>query len=189
MATNRSRMHGKVEGATGRCAVPGCRSAGEYRAPVQPANFDGPGVYRLLCLDHVREHNSKYNYFEGMSPEEITEAQGPLGGWERPSRRYRAVGADPMPAWADFADPLEAIAATFRRADRGPPQRFSKAERRALGALGLAEDADLHQVRQRYSTLVRRFHPDRNGGDRSYEKKLGEVIDAWQTLKRARAFA
>jgi len=189
VATNRSRMHGKVEGATGRCAVPGCRNAGEYRAPVQPANFDGPGVYRLLCLDHVREHNKKYNYFEGMSPEEITEAQGPLAGWERPSRRYRPVGADPTPVWADFADPLEAIAATFRRADRGPPQRFSKEERRALGALGLAEDADLRQVRQRYSTLVRRFHPDRNGGDRSYEKKLGEVIDAWQTLKKARAFA
>lgn len=189
MASSHPRMHGKVEGATGVCAVPGCRNPGEYRAPVQPANFDGPGVYRLLCLEHVREHNSKYNYFEGMSPEEITEAQGPLAGWERPSRRHHPVGADPTPAWADFADPLEAIAATFRRADRGPPQRFSKEERRALGALGLGEDADLHEVRRRYSVLVRRFHPDRNGGDRSQEKRLAEVIGAWQQLRKAKAFA
>lgn len=182
-------MHGKVEGATGRCAVPGCRRVGEYKAPVQPANFDGPGAFRLLCLDHVREHNSKYNYFDGMSPEEIAEAQGPLGGWERPSRRFVNSGADPAPAWNDFADPLDAIAARFRRADRGPPQRFTPSERRALSALGLGEDTDLHAVRKRYSALVRRFHPDRNGGDRSQEKRLGEVIDAWQTLRKAIAFA
>ena len=182
-------MHGKVEGATSRCAVPGCRNLGEYKAPVQPANFDGPGAYRLLCLDHVREHNAKYNYFEGMSAEEISEAQGPLGGWERPSRRFAVSGSDPTPAWNDFADPLDAIAARFRSADRGPPQRFTPSERRALGTLGLADDADLHSVRSQYSKLVRRFHPDRNGGDRSHEGRLRDVIDAWQTLKKAKAFA
>lgn len=189
MASSHPNLHGKVEGAKGRCAVPGCRCAGEFKAPVQPANFDGPGDYRLLCLDHVREHNARYNYFEGMSPDEIAEAQGPLGGWERPSRRFRPVGADPTPAWADFADPLDAIAARFRHADRGPPSRFTREERKALGTLGLAEDADLHSVRQTYSRLVRRFHPDRNGGDRSHEGRLGEVIAAWQTLKKAKAFA
>jgi len=182
-------MHGRVEGANARCAVPGCKGAGEYKAPIQPANFDGPGEYRLLCLDHVRQHNAKYNYFDGMSAEEIAEAQRPLAGWERPSRRHQPVGADPTPAWADFADPLDAIAARFRRADRGPPQRFTPNERRALGVLGLGEDADLHSVRSRYSKLVRRFHPDRNGGDRSHEAILAKVIDAWQTLRKAKAFA
>lgn len=189
MASRNPKLHGKVEGASGRCAVPGCRRAGEYKAPFQPANFDGPGAYRLLCLDHVREHNSKYNYFEGMSAEEISDAQSPLAGWERPSRRFAHNGADPMPAWNDFADPLDAIAANFRRADRGPPQRFTRNEQRALGILGLGDDVDLHSVRASYSKLVRRFHPDRNGGDRSQEKKLGEVIEAWQTLKKAKAFA
>jgi hypothetical protein len=181
-------MHGKVEDAADRCAVPGCSEPGEYKAPIQPANFDGPGMWRLLCLDHVREHNSKYNYFEGMDADEIVEAQGPLGGWERPSRRFATSGADPMPAWADFADPLDAIAARFRHADRGPPQRFTREERRALNALGLGEDTDLHLVRRKYSQLVRRFHPDRIGGDRSQEQRLGEVIAAWQTLKKAKAF-
>lgn len=182
-------MHGRVEGTNARCAIPGCTRSGEYKAPVQPADFDGPGVYQLLCLDHVRQHNARYNYFNGMSPDEIAEAQGPLGGWERPSRRFAHSGADPMPAWSDFADPLDAIAARFRNADRGPPQRFTPNERRALAILGLGEDSDLHSVRRRYSQLVRRFHPDRNGGDRSQEGRLGKVIEAWQTLKAARAFA
>lgn len=188
MASKQGKLHGRIEGARAKCAVPGCREPGEFKAPVQPGNFDGPGDFRLLCLDHVREHNRRYNYFEGMSPEEITAAQGPLSGWERPSRKFAHIGADPAPAWADFSDPLEAIATRFRTADRGPPQRFGKEEKRALSALGLGEDVDLHAVRRRYSQLVRRYHPDRNGGDRAHEKKLGEVIDAWQVLKTAKAF-
>ena len=191
MASRQSRFHGRVEGATGRCAVPGCTARGEFRAPVEPADFDGPGSWRLLCLDHVREHNDKYNYFEGMSADEIAAAQTPYGGWQRPSRAFAAAGADPPPAWADFADPLEAIAGRFGRARHQQPQpsRFSSGERRALAVLGLGEDADRHALRQRYSLLVRRYHPDRNGGDRSQERRLGEVIDAYQLLRKSAAFA
>lgn len=182
-------MHGKIEGATGRCGVPGCRARGEYKAPVQPANFDGPGAYTLLCLDHVREHNSRYNYFAGMSPEEITLAQSPLSGWDRSTRAFATAGADPAPSWSDFSDPLEAISTRFRQSRREQPSRFTQAERRALSVLRLGEDATLKSVRSSYSKLVRRFHPDRNGGDRSHEKQLGEVIEAYQTLRKGSAFA
>ena len=181
-------MHGRVEGARDRCAVPGCREPGEFKAPLQPANFDGPGRWQFLCLDHVRQHNAKYNFFEGMSPDEITEAQSHLAGWERATRAFAHAGADPAPSWSDFADPLDAISGRFRRARQQESSRFTRAEHRALSVLGLGEDADLKSVRNSYSKLVRRFHPDRNGGDRSHEGRLGEVIDAYQTLRRAAAF-
>ena len=191
MATKQSRLHGRVEGARAKCAVPGCTAPGEFKAPLQPANFDGPGTWRFLCLDHVREHNGHYNFFEGMSPDEITRAQHPLAGWDRPSRSFAANGADPPPKWSDFADPLEAISGRFGklRERAGKPSRFNKEERRALDVLGLGDDADRHQVRQRYSNLVRRYHPDKNGGDRSHEGRLGEVIAAYQLLRKASAFA
>jgi hypothetical protein len=183
-----ARLHGRVEGAQARCAVPGCTGPGEFKAPLQPANFDGPGAWRFLCLDHVREHNTKYNYFQGMTSEEITEAQSPLAGWERPSRRFSA--GDPPPKWSDFTDPLDAISGRFGRIrEAGKPSRFNKPERRALSVLGLGEDSDRHQLRQRYSGLVRRYHPDKNGGDRSHEGRLGEVIEAYQLLRKAVAFA
>lgn len=190
MATKQSRMHGRVEGARAHCAVPGCRAPGEFKAPLQPSSFDGPGSWRFLCLDHVREHNAKYNFFEGMSPDEIQDAQGPLGGWERPSRQFATNGADPPPSWSDFADPLDAISTRFRRQRASAePSRFNKGERRALSVLGLGEDADRHAVRKRYSSLVRRYHPDKNGGDRSHEGRLSEVIEAYQLLRKSAAFA
>ena len=190
MASKQAKLHGRVEGARAHCAVPGCHAPGEFKAPLQPADFDGPGSWRFLCLDHVREHNAKYNFFEGMTPEQIQDAQSPLGGWDRPSRRFVANGADPPPAWSDFADPLDAISGRFGHIrDSAKPSRFSKPEQRALSVLGLAEDADRHQLRQRYSKLVRRFHPDKNGGDRSHEARLGEVIEAYQLLRKSAAFA
>ena len=189
MATRQTKWHGRVEGAAGRCSVPGCREPGEFRAPLTPSDFDGPGRWRLLCLEHVREHNARYNFFAGMSSEEIERAQSPIAGWERATRAFATAGSDRGPAWADFADPLDAIAARYRPGSRPRPlDRFTAQERHALQVLGLSDDTDLHQVRKRYSELVRRFHPDRNGGDRRHERKLGEVIEAWQQLKGARAF-
>lgn len=188
MAASHPRMHGRVEGARDRCAVPGCKEPGEFKAPLQPANFDGPGSWRFLCLEHVREHNARYNFFNGMSPEEITDAQSPLSGWDRATRAFAHAGSDPAPSWSDFADPLDAISTRFRRSRSEASSRFSRAEQRALAVLGLGEDADLKAVRGRYSQLVRRYHPDRNGGDRSHEGQLGEVIDAYQMLRRSAAF-
>jgi hypothetical protein len=189
MASRQSKFHGRVEGARAHCAVPGCRAPGEFKAPLAPANFDGPGSWQFLCLDHVREHNAKYNFFEGMSADEISWAQSPLAGWERPSRKFTANGADPPPRWSDFLDPLEAIATRFGYVRGAQPSRFTKAERQALSVLGLGDDADRHSVRQRYSQLVRRYHPDKNGGDRSHEARLGAVIEAYQLLRKAAAFA
>jgi hypothetical protein len=181
-------MHGRIEGARAHCAVPGCGAPGEFKAPLEPANFDGPGSWRFLCLDHVREHNAKYNFFTGMSPEEITAAQSPLAGWDRPSRKFAANGADPPPRWSDFADPLDAISSRFRLNRDRMPSRFTRGEQRALTVLGLGEDTELHAIRQRYSMLVRRYHPDKNGGDRSHEQRLREVIEAWQLLRKSAAF-
>ena len=192
MAAKFEKWKGRIEGAADRCGVRGCGEPGEFRAPLTPGDFDGPGQWHYLCLEHVRVHNSRYNYFAGMSSDEISAAQSPIAGWERETRAFAGGGGDPPPAWRDFADPLDAIAARFRpEARRGAAavERFTSGERRALGVMGLKDDVDRLALRQRYSELVRRYHPDRNGGDRSLEDQLRGVIEAYQLLKGARAFA
>lgn len=189
-----TRFHGRVNGADRSCSAEGCAGPGEFRAPASAhrrGGFDGPGEWRWLCLDHVRAFNGGYNYFEGMSTDEIEAEQRPYAGWERETRAFAANGADPSPAWANYADPLDAIGARFRRAaeQRQDGRPLSDANRRALKLLGLGTDTDRRALRSRYAELVRRYHPDRNGGDRSHEKALQDVIAAYTQLKSAPAFA
>ncbi len=176
---------------------PGCRAGGEFRAPGdRSASFDGPGEWRWLCLDHVREFNAGFNWFEGMSAEEICAAQAPAAGWrtESPSFRATAGGGD-LPRWADFDDPLDAIAARAagiksrfaRETEVAASGRFSREEAAALETMGLGSDVDRARLRRRYSELVRRYHPDRNGGDRRHEGKLGAVVEAYQLLRKSAA--
>ena len=127
-----------------------------------------------------------------MTAEEIHHAQRPMAGWDRETRAFANAGGDRSPKWSDFSDPLDAIAARFRREpapERGDGKPLSGQDRESLRVLGLAPDADRKALRQRYSELVRRYHPDRNGGDRSYETVLQKVIAAYQQLRQAPAFA
>jgi hypothetical protein len=191
-----ARFHGRYEEAGRECAKPGCAEPGEFRAPgTRGACFDGPGDWRWYCLDHVREFNAGYDWFEGMSAEEILAAQSPINGWRTETRAFRAdTGIDGLPRWADFDDPLDAIGARAsgirkHAAGRQEFARFTPKEREALGVMGLGPATDRHELRQRYSQLVRRYHPDRNGGDRSHEGRLQRVVEAYQLLRRAAAFA
>ena len=141
----------------------------------------------------MREFNAAYDAFKGMSAEEIWAAQSPVSGWERETRAFNpTAGIDAAPRWADYADPLEAISARARArkpAGRKDGRSVSPDERRAFDLLGLKLDSDLRALRSRYSELVRKFHPDRNGGDRSHEKALQAVVEAYQLLRASPAFA
>lgn len=193
------RFHGRYEARGRVCEHPTCREPGEFRAPGGSGNsFDGPGQWRWFCLDHVREFNSGYDWFEGMSADEILAAQSPAAGWQTESRTFRpTAGIDGMPRWADFDDPLDAIAARAngiksrarREAEMAADGRFSREEAQALDTMGLGLDVDRRRLRQRYSELVRRYHPDRNGGDRKHESRLNRVVEAYQLLRKSRAIA
>ncbi|MDP5103020.1 MAG: J domain-containing protein [Erythrobacter sp.] len=194
------RFHGRVESEGRRCEAPACCEAGEFRAPGgRPNGFDGPGDWRWFCLEHVREFNAGYDWFEGMSAEEILAAQSPIAGWRSETRAFRPdAGIDGVPRWADYADPLDAIAARARgirsRAEGRAREaavniRFSPDEARALELMGLGSDTDRTRLRRRYSELVRRYHPDRNGGDRQHEARLTAVVEAYQLLKGSAALA
>ena len=190
------RFHGRVSDAGRACGAPGCSEPGEFRAPGERlAGADGPGEWRWFCLDHVRAFNAGYNFFAGMTAEQIWAAQSPIAGWANGSRAFSpGGGADAPPRWADFTDPLDAIAARLRRTRAGMGARqdgrsLNPDERRALETMGLDIDADRRALRTSYAQLVRKLHPDHNGGDRSHEARLQRVIEAYQLLRKATVFA
>ena len=172
MAMRSARFHGRYEDTGHTCEHPTCQEAGEFRAPGASGNsFDGPGQWRWFCLEHVREFNAGYDWFEGMSADEILAAQSPASGWRTESRAFRGgpgslgAGVDGMPRWSDYDDPLDAIGARAagiksrarREAEMAPNRmgdgRFSPDEAKALEVMGRPRNRP-PQLRRRYSELV-----------------------------------
>jgi DnaJ domain len=174
------------------CQWPGCNETATHRAPKGRLRAD---QYWRFCLEHVREYNNSYNFFAGMSDDAVAKYQkealtghrptwkmGSLGG-KRATRRSRADFAGP---W-DADDPFSLLGETgFRGSQaRAAPEgrKILNAQRQALDVLGLEADAKRADIKAKFKVLVKRHHPDANGGDRSSEERLRAIIEAYNYLK------
>ncbi len=169
-----------------RCDHPGCGNPGEHRAPKGRLR---EGQFFCFCLGHVREYNQSYNYFKGMTDDDVASFQKEAVIGHRPTWTMGARQGDQGGApGAAAADPMFTYRRARRRAGAPPPpsSRIGIAARRALAVLGLDESVDAQTIRARYKELVKRLHPDANGGDRSQEEKLREIIHAYKQLRSAK---
>jgi hypothetical protein len=172
------------------CDHPDCKRAGQTRAPKSRTLLD---EHYWFCTAHAAEYNRSWDFFAGMTEGEIRTAQAKSATGDRPtwsfeaSRRSREAAVARAGSERAFADPFGLFAAARRRAERAEQERkIGKIERNALADLDLDATAEAGAIRARYIELVKRCHPDANGGDRSAEHKLQRVIKAYQTLRRAK---
>jgi curved DNA-binding protein CbpA len=175
------------EGRAGEhtCQHPGCTLAGPHRAPM---GRDREGQYFFFCLGHVQEYNKSYNYFSGMTDEAVARFQKDAVTGHRPTWKLGARdagrGEGQSDAMGDFGEAARARGAAGRPEE--PRQRFGHLALKALDTLDIApEEATKEAIRARYKRWVKQLHPDANGGDRSREEKLREIIRAYNTLKTA----
>jgi hypothetical protein len=178
----------EAERAPTGCQHPGCGLAGPYRAPM---GRDREGQYFFFCLAHVQEYNKTYNYFTGMSDDDVARFQKDAITGHRPTWNMgvKAGGVDAANAGVSDLMGLFERAAHARAAERHkvePQSRFGKLAQKALETLDLPEaEATPEAIRARYKRWVKQLHPDANGGDRSREEKLREIIRAYNSLKSA----
>ena len=185
------------------CDWPDCDGHGEHRAPKTRDNLRD---YFWFCLEHVRDYNKSWNYFDGMQDDEYTAMTWSTAKWDRPtwpmgsvkseehgplnaatqaahirgaSRQFRS---DPTPGNVDMSDYIDAAQSRQLRPD----------DRKALKVLGLKSTATLQDVKKRFKQLVKRFHPDANGGaintaqnDDPAQDQLREVIAAYSHLVKS----
>ncbi|HEY5071774.1 MAG TPA: J domain-containing protein [Caulobacteraceae bacterium] len=171
------------------CDHLGCRAAGVTRAPKSRALL---GEHYWFCQAHAAEYNRTWNFFAGMSEGEMrAKMADELATGGRPTWSFKA-GARNREAAASrgfFRDPFGIFGPAKARADderAAFDRRLGRLERAALADLDLDATADSPAIRIRYIELVKRCHPDANGGDRSAEHKLQRVIRAYKTLRRAK---
>ncbi len=174
------------------CEHPGCAEAGEFRAPRSRENLS---QYRWFCLEHVREYNAKWDFYAGMSEEEIERQIRADQTWRRPtwkmSGQARAkMASDPLELLLDPYDILaDAGARARQRRPQAQPNDLPVAEQQALSILDLTWPQTRQGVKARYKELAKRYHPDATGGDREAEERIKQINQAYSTLKQSPHFA
>lgn len=184
----RRGMSGAFETSQRVCEHPGCEEAGKYRAPKSPDSLDD---YYWFCKDHVREYNLKWNFFDGTTEEEFQAQIDKDRVWERETRPFRQTAEERAWARLGIDDAHQVLGSNATRnpgKGAGGGRRLPPTERKALEILEAKDHWTKAEVRKAYKGLIKVLHPDMNGGDRSDEDRLQEVVWAWDQIKDSRYF-
>ena len=170
-----------------RCQWPGCTVDGEHRAPLAR---DRLTEFNWYCLEHVRIYNKSWNYYEGLSDGEVEALVRSDTTWNRPSWPFSGVpdegrrdkGMDYY--FSRIYDPFEFFKseAADGSGRAHSPSGLSSAERAALKRLDLDFPVTREEVKSRYKTLVKKHHPDANGGNKTAEEKFKRINEAYEIL-------
>ncbi len=167
------------------CAHPGCAAPGVYRAP---KGRDHEGEFYTFCMEHVREYNATYDYFKGMDDQSLekyreAEITGHRPTWKMGARANTRQGSNVDETVFAEARTLRKRGLHRTRGVQEQAPRYNALALKALLSLELDASATVTSIKARYKELVKRNHPDANGGDRSSEDKLREIIQAYNYLK------
>ncbi|MFD0915075.1 J domain-containing protein [Pseudahrensia aquimaris] len=177
------------EKAANECAWEGCDKPGAHKAPM---GRNREGHYINFCLEHVRLYNKNFNYFSGLSDEQIAKFQKESLTGNRPTKPMstRRVGEQvdestlrAKPTW--HKNVRTRYTPDGKRIPTGTtgPRKLKRLDAKAMRDLGLPESASKEEVTRKYKLLVKQNHPDANGGDRSSEQRLQVILAAYKQLK------
>ncbi len=169
------------------CEVNGCVQPGIHRAPKGRGQ---EGKYHQFCMAHVRQYNKSFNYFKDMPDDDIANYQKSARTGHRPtwSLGTNSGAVDPSASGRDNPRFSDSFGFFGEKTEGGPgakprKRQIRNAERRSLATLGLDIDVKPKEVKAQFKMLVKRHHPDANGGGQEFVEKLREIIQAYDYLK------
>ena len=181
---NNLRIKPKILSKKQVCDYGGCNEKGEFLAKTKSsAKF-------FYCLNHIKDFNKNYNFFEGMSEEEVIDYQISAIIGHRPTWKS---GTNPQASYfskfakndgSAFDDPFD----LFEKEKTSKYERQSKIKKgkiseKAYKLLDFNSVSNKSDIRKKFKEVVKSLHPDTNGGDNSQEDLLKEVISAYKALK------
>lgn len=182
---NGSLSHGEAvstpdeEPAARRCDSPDCKQSGEYRAPKSREQLRD---YYWFCLEHVRAYNNAWNYYADMSETEVEGERRADTYWHRPTWPFRGERT-----FSEAVNDGFGLFEDEQASQQDKKERFSATapELAALAVLNLSPPVTRQAIKSRYKELVKRHHPDANGGSKDAEEHLKAINRAYETLTRA----
>jgi len=162
------------------CDWNNCLEIGEYRAPLEKDNSKN---YRLLCLNHVKEFNKNWNYFAGMNDQQIFSFLKSDMTWHKPTQSFSSSDNFFKVLWNNaLKDDLDSSRSKSQY-DHMRQFKFDNNDIKAFSILGVSVGLEWKKIQDKFKTLVKKFHPDINLGNKNYEEKLKLITLAYTQLK------
>ena len=162
------------------CDWSNCKELGEYKAPVER---DNSKKFRMLCLKHVKEFNKNWNYFSGMNDNQIMNFLKSDMTWHKPTQSFSSSDNFFKVLWNNtLKDEFDnkKIKSDFNYMRQF---KFDNKDIKAFEILGLSVGMKWMKIHEKFKTLVKKFHPDMNLGNKKYEEKLKLITLAYTQLK------
>lgn len=171
-------LEGQKKPMTRRCDHLGCEEAGEFRAPKDRANMK---EFYWFCLGHVREYNKAWDFYKGMSQEEILKSQKDDVTWQRPTWPLGSgmKGMHRIHLADGLSDEIFSEHSQSRTSKKLPREC-----REALAVFNLSFPFAEEDLKSVYKKLVKQFHPDHKKGCKLAEERLKTINQAYSTLKK-----
>ena len=162
------------------CDWNNCFEEGSYKAPIEK---DNSKKYRMLCLNHVREFNKNWNYFEGMNDDQIYEFLKSDITWHKPTQSFNSSDNFFKILWNNaLKDEINKYKINGQF-DHMSQFKFNNNDIKAFSILGVSIGIKWERVQEKFKKLVKKFHPDMNAGNNKYEDKLKVITLAYTQLK------
>ncbi len=159
------------------CQAPGCSEAGAYKAPKSKEELND---YHFLCLEHVREHNQKWNYFDGLESDEIEQFMKDAVTGHRPTWTRESRLRNP---YQQLHDKLYEFLNPGAKRPAPDAPRIGGKMRKALAALSMEHPYTAEALKTQYRTLVKKHHPDVNKGEKESEETFKRITVAYHYLR------
>lgn len=159
------------------CAESGCLEPGEHKAPL---SRDKPGEYKWLCSEHIRDFNRKWDYFNGMSQEEIETFQKDAMTGHRPT--WRQDGTEQVITASRLRDAFRRFMGEGPAPELPVHPALKPKDKLALADLDLQHPVSQQDVKAQYKKLVKKYHPDRNPDNKQAEERFKQITASYHYL-------
>ena len=162
------------------CDWNNCLEEGSYKAPVEK---DNSKKYRMLCLNHIKEFNKNWNYFEGMDDDQIYEFIKSDMTWHKATQSFSSSDNFFKILWNNALKDETNKSKLNGQLNYMNKFKFSHNDVKAFSILGLSVGLKWEKIQEKFKKLVKKFHPDMNLGNKKYEDKLKVITLAYTQLK------
>ena len=162
------------------CEWDNCKQSGKFKAPLEKDNSKN---YRWLCEDHIKLFNKSWNYFDGMCQNEIENFLKSDLTWHRPTQKFGSSDNFFNILWNNALNDKFNFFKKEEMRNGLNSRKLNEKDRNAFKILGLEINASWPIIQKKFKTLVKKFHPDRNAGNKEFEDKLKKITLAYSHLK------